>query len=409
MTISGNVAASPVSDRVAVAWLQPWATDPTDTTQHDNDIVVAISSDGLSWDFTNPLNITEWIEPDPALLPDTINADKDTFRCYAEVDVFFDFQDNLHLIFNVEKFNHFAGTISKGNSFIYHWSEEYDSLSMVANGWFDNGIYEPGAWNKYLTRPSASVDPATGDIYCIYQRYFQPVGPSAVYPYPYLEGDTTDFSAAGFPNGDIWMTKSTDGGYSWAEGINITDTHTPNAAAGDCMSEITPCMAPQITNGNCHVFYVLDKDAGAVVQTEGDWTLNDAIYHRVPCSSVPESPRLWPVPMHVDGGGNTVVGTTSVAVESPGKIVAKDFMLEQNYPNPFNPQTSIKYALKVDGFASLKVYNINGKEVATLLEGNAKAGSHEAIFDGSELSSGIYFYQLQTQGYTYTKKMALLK
>ena len=412
MTISGDVAASPVSNRVAVGWLKPWATDPLDTTQHDNDLVIAIAEDGLNFDFLNPINITDWIDPDPTLLPDTLAADKDTFRCYAEMSLFFDYQDYLHVVWDVEAYYHYEGTISRGNSFIYHWSEEWDSVSLVANGWFEYPHFAPGAWNKFLTRPSGSVDPVTGDVYCMYQRYNHPIDVPSQYGYPYQMGDTTDFSAAGWPNGEIWMTKSTDNGYSWAEGINITNTHSPGALPGDCLSELTPSMAPQITNGNAHVFYILDRDAGAVVQTEGTWTLNEAMYHRVPLSEIPESPRLWPVPMHCEPANDNTVRDTippPVSVGGHNGMVIDNFELEQNYPNPFNPETSIKYSLRIDGYASLKVYNLQGREVTALLDGRQKAGSHTVRFDASNLPSGVYFYQLKSQGFTQTKKMILMK
>lgn len=405
--IGSEVGCSPVSNRVAVAWLKPWATDPIDTTQYDNDVYVVVSNDGITFDWRNPINVTDFIEPDPSLLPDTLLANKDTLRAYLDVCPFFDYNDVLHVIFTTRAYFHYEGTISRGNSFIWHWDEVSQLYSLVANAYMDYGVYQPGAWNVYACRASAAVDSVTGDIYCMYQRYINPLGPSSVYPYPYLLGDSTDISASGWPNGDVWMTKSTDNGYCWAEGVNITRTPSPDALPGDCMSEVTPTMAPDISNGNLAVFYILDKDAGAVFQTEGTWSLNDAIGQVVPTDSIPESPRLMPHPMHVDSTGMPP-GTTAVWGHKPGSL-PDNFVLEQNFPNPFNPVTTIEYSLQSDGFASLKVYNIQGEQVAALFEGNMKAGSGCAEFDASSLSSGLYFYRLQSQGFTITRKMVLLK
>jgi hypothetical protein len=85
------------------------------------------------------------------------------------------------------------------------------------------------------------------------------------------------------------------------------------------------------------------------------------------------------------------------------------FSLEQNYPNPFNPATVIKYQTPRQGFVSLKVYNTLGKEVANLTEGIQQAGNHEVVFNASQLSSGVYFYQLRADGFTSVRKMLLLK
>lgn len=86
-----------------------------------------------------------------------------------------------------------------------------------------------------------------------------------------------------------------------------------------------------------------------------------------------------------------------------------NFSLSQNFPNPFNPSTSIKFELPTKTFATLKVYNVLGKEVAVLLNGEINGGTHEFSFDGSGLSSGVYFYTLQTLDYKETKKMLLTK
>jgi len=87
----------------------------------------------------------------------------------------------------------------------------------------------------------------------------------------------------------------------------------------------------------------------------------------------------------------------------------RGFKLLQNYPNPFNPSTTIKFEVPEQSFVTIKVYNILGQEVATLVNGVKKAGSYEDTFNASNLSSGIYFYRLKTRENTLTKKMILLK
>ena len=404
MTISGTVAASPVSNRVAMAYLSPWATD-TSTTQHDNNLILVISDDGINWDWSDTINVTNWIPPEPDLLPDTLLADKDTLRCYAEINLLFDYNDILHVFFTTEGYSHYGGTVSWGDGFIWHWSEEWNYYTMVANGWFDNGFYNPGAWNTYTTRPSAAVDQATGELYCMYQRYFHPIGPSTTYGYPYQAGDTTDFSADGWPNGEIWVTKSTDNGLSWAEGTNVTDTQSPGALAGNCASELTPSMHREVVSDNLHIFYIMDRDAGAVVQTEGAWTENEVIYQRIPKEFILASPILPPLAMHVDSTGFPIfVEVFDRNLQSPGK-----FTLHDVYPNPFNPSTQISYELRADSEIQLTVFDVQGREVTVLEQGWKKAGSYEIEFNASGLPSGIYFSRLTSENYTQTQKMLLLK
>jgi hypothetical protein len=89
--------------------------------------------------------------------------------------------------------------------------------------------------------------------------------------------------------------------------------------------------------------------------------------------------------------------------------VVGSYTLEQNYPNPFNPTTQITFTLPADQHVSLKVYNMLGQEVATLVDGQKQRGSYFVEFDASKLSSGIYIYTLQAGSFTASKKMALVK
>jgi hypothetical protein len=86
-----------------------------------------------------------------------------------------------------------------------------------------------------------------------------------------------------------------------------------------------------------------------------------------------------------------------------------NYSLEQNYPNPFNPTTSIQYAIASKQFVLLKVYDVLGNEVVTLVNENKPAGNYNVIFDASKLSSGVYFYTLRTGEFSKTNKMILTR
>ncbi|MBN8568645.1 MAG: T9SS type A sorting domain-containing protein [Ignavibacteria bacterium] len=96
--------------------------------------------------------------------------------------------------------------------------------------------------------------------------------------------------------------------------------------------------------------------------------------------------------------------SNEVIIGTPSKYV-----LTQNFPNPFNPSTSISYEIPATNFVSLKIYDMMGKEVANLVNGTQEAGFYTVKFDASKLASGVYFYKLQANDFTATKKLMLMK
>jgi hypothetical protein len=97
----------------------------------------------------------------------------------------------------------------------------------------------------------------------------------------------------------------------------------------------------------------------------------------------------------------------NLTIETPG--VPRDYALHPAYPNPFNPTTVIRYDLPIDGNVSITVYDILGKEVATLVESFETAGYHEAVFNASNMASGMYLYRMTAGSFTDVKKLIVLK
>ena len=89
--------------------------------------------------------------------------------------------------------------------------------------------------------------------------------------------------------------------------------------------------------------------------------------------------------------------------------VPDNFELNQNYPNPFNPSTTISFNLSKPGIVTLRIYNLMGEEIKTLVEGYREAGLYRINFNADDLASGMYLYRLNTNGFTETKKMLLIK
>jgi hypothetical protein len=377
-TVAPDITASRHSDRVAIVFPCP-RLFPQDTTQYNNDIYLIESEDGINWDFMRPQNITCFTRTD-------------TLRAYADASVLYDQNDNLHVAFTTPYLDEATGTSSLNNSLIWHWSRATHYYSLVARYWSDYWSHNCGAWQRYVQRPCLAVDETTGDLFITYQKY-----------------DTTDVASNGYPQGDIMISRSTSGGTYWSVGTNVSNTHAPGASAGHCWSERDITCNETVQDSALHLLYVLDRDAGSIAMTEGSWTLNPVHYQRVSIDLIPATPLMPRYPMRTDSTGfppPPPFGFLAVGdnIESPSI-----FYLAQNYPNPFNPVTDIRFELNRPGPVTLKVHNILGREVATLVNGHLAAGVYRVPFDASRLCSGVYFYRLTSSADSQMRKMVLLR
>jgi hypothetical protein len=113
------------------------------------------------------------------------------------------------------------------------------------------------------------------------------------------------------------------------------------------------------------------------------------------------------------GQGTNLYGSiacqTTIGIINNNNGVPKEYSLKQNYPNPFNPTTNISFSIPKTGMVKLVVYDVTGKAVETLVDENMASGSYTVNFDASSLASGAYFYKLEADGFTSTKKMLMVK
>jgi len=105
---------------------------------------------------------------------------------------------------------------------------------------------------------------------------------------------------------------------------------------------------------------------------------------------------------------DTLLRGTIVAVRDEDEL-PKQYLLNQNYPNPFNPSTTIHFELPRAAHVILKVYNILGEEVVTLIDEEKAAGKYDIQFEGARFTSGVYFYRLTSGDFVSTKKLILIK
>jgi len=188
--------------------------------------------------------------------------------------------------------------------------------------------------------------------------------------------DTTTFM-------DIYMTVSGNGGATWKTPVKVNPT-TP--VRDWRYTSISPKNDNNSTTYYANLVTLSGLIPGSYVNGSGNGeSLEPYVFVRV---AIPAS---------------------EVSVNQLSTEVPSSFSLSQNYPNPFNPTTNIKFALSKAGMVTLKVYDMLGKEVSTLVNENLGVGTFEYKFDASNLTSGIYFYTIKANGFSETKKMMLIK
>ena len=137
--------------------------------------------------------------------------------------------------------------------------------------------------------------------------------------------------------------------------------------------------------------------------------LDDTVKYRIVTRDIQIIPKYFYEPS--DGYFTAAIGSLNSFRDENTEI--KSYLLYNNYPNPFNPTTFIKYDIVKNGNVSLKVYDVLGNEVATLVNEEKQPGSYEVEFQSTvgnqQLASGIYFYQLRAGEFVQTKKMVLLR
>jgi hypothetical protein len=473
-SVSQTITADPVSGKVAIAY-----TKPISTNNFQEDVYFVESTDGQTWNFPGATNITNF--------PTT----SDRFA-YCDVGLLYDAGGNLHIVYTT-----ISSVTTNRGGVIYHWSQA--TGTQLVTGTFTESstvaFNNPGAWRRCIDRPTLGQD-AAGDLFCQWGQCTTP----------------GDASAAGYGNWDVYATYSEDNGVNWMAPVNVTDTHSPQAPPGSCLSENWANMAKKVTD-KLHIQYIKDLDAGGIPQTEGTWTLNDVVYQGVPKDSIrtqltitltPINPpiiippnggsfnynaqinnagprpltfdvwiqaqlpngAIYPilsrlgitlpagfaltramtqsVPGFAPAGNYTMWGHAGVYNENvwtsssfpfsksgsdgsaggdwtcsgwdltPQEMLEveaqpESHLLAAAYPNPFNPTTMLSYTLPQAADVRVSIYNVNGAEVATLVNGWRDAGTHQVVFDGSNLASGVYLYRVEAAAMSLSGKVVLLK
>lgn len=236
------------------------------------------------------------------------------------------------------------------------------NMNIISNPALFNELYALQVGVTPVSHPTIAFSSDGSRLVCVFSA-FQP-------------GDTLDL----FNFNDIYVTYSDNGGLNWATPVNMTNT--PD------WDELYPTLSETGNSATSFkVKFIATRGPGS------SFFNNNAPVYRVYQVLKTFNPQN--------------VGIQNISTEIPEGIA-----LYQNYPNPFNPATKIKFAIPQglkNNLVTLKVYDILGKEISTIVNQNLTPGTYEADFDGSRISSGVYFYKLTAGNFTETKRMMLVK
>ncbi|HGY55525.1 MAG TPA: T9SS type A sorting domain-containing protein [Caldithrix abyssi] len=309
--------------------------------------------------------------------------------CNDQVDVIVSDNNDIYIGFSA-----FWGGVDGAHGIMYspyysgQWVAIYDVDSSYWTGRhiaYNNGVY---AGDESLPTHTlfwdSEIDLAFDDAGNLYAAWLDRPRTNVEY------GALPRYSVDDDPNTDerdyktdIYVARSTNGGFDWSGWVNITGTPQVDEYELNMVKTVD-----SRTDGTVWVGYNVCVDTtGADPQAEAYVDRKNQIWVR-------EARGLFP----------------PAAIDDDNPLVARKYSLEQNYPNPFNPVTHIEFVPVKAGKAQLKVYNAAGQLVNTLYNGNVNRGAkYEFEFDGTGLASGVYFYQLTLDDQSEVKKMVLLK
>lgn len=251
---------------------------------------------------------------------------------------------------------------------IMHWSSATGVRTMISEAPVqDSSIAnEPGAPGRdgnFASGPDIGVD-ANNNLYVVFSSL------------------TAQRDASNNAYEHAYASRSTDGGLTWSQTVDITP--------GTGFDAAFPSLA-DLVDTYLYIVYSSDPLAGNAIQTNHPENQTAIMFLKVPVSAL-------------------VTGVED------GNRQPQQFTLAQNFPNPFNPSTRIQYTVPVTSHVTLRVLDVLGREVGTLVDGERSAGNYEAVFRADNLASGIYFYRLQAQtasgqagSFTAVRRMMLLR
>jgi len=312
---------------------------------------ITSTDDGVTW--SAPTVLWTW---NPA----------DSMGTLRTVDLVYDAAGTPKVLVGLGHVDPVGGTFTPGlPSKVFFWSPGINGGNPVTIDSAD-GLNGSNPTNDVFFSVTRSVIGMSADNNAIYVAYNK------------SRLDTSDIGNNFF---DVWFRYSSTGGATWSPKTQLTNVTGP----------LNDCRYPAISPSN-HVS-APNHYAHMVVMSDS-----------IPGSNVNGAPASTSKMMYIKLQTDDPIGIHNIGGEVPGS-----YQLYQNFPNPFNPSTKIKFALPKSGFVTLKLYDVLGKEIGTLISEDISAGTFEYVLNANSLPSGVYFYSLRAGDYSDSKKMILVK
>ncbi len=428
-------SANENSSHVAVAYVKPFSYE----SQWYNDIVYHIAEFGTDWNWRyGGTNITNY------------SNDDDSLSAYNNLDIIFDQNNYLQIVWTAQWI---SNSLVYYRTYLYNYREYTDDILEVHH--FPESLWcdIAGIWNRPIFNLNLSQS------YTYSQNNFF---------LTWAQFDTSDVSTNGYGNADLHQAYIPEYNYCWYRYGNITNTRSPGCYPGEGQSEIS-CSVVNDYQFSQYMSYIKDKDPGSIIYDEGSATENPIIiqdisiawqgdmgslmvsatnssgeplpgaiittfisgqecnrdttneyggcYFGVPIGHIEVQASLdgyrtdWRYGVEIEWESHTYVSfqldeITGIDDNSP---LPRELSLSQNYPNPFNQTTTISFELPQPGEIELKIYDITGALVETLIEERLLAGAHKVNWNADKLASGTYFYELKAGEQSEVNKAVLIK
>ncbi|CAF3843588.1 unnamed protein product [Rotaria sp. Silwood1] len=282
------------------------------------------------------------------------------------------------------------------------WNTNSTGLAWDSTGLNLDGTGEAG-WNNGMfitgTRVWFTTNTATGKIYYSTNSGLtftaqQTGSTAATYGTVWFNGPSIGMASS---NGSLFYT--TNAGTAWSALANLPGLATANVGGITGKNQTW-----WVTRNTASTNIYLTRDNGATWISQ---TCPSGAYSHVNLGrlSTGGSANVWAV----GDAGKIIYLSGIVGVEPINSQIPSKYLLEQNYPNPFNPETNINFSLPKSSSVKLNVYNSTGKLITELVNEFKTAGNYSVKFDGADLSSGVYFYTIESEGFRQTKSMMLIK
>ena len=389
--VSPTVAASKVSNKVALLWSGP-AESETDSSffELSNDVYYIESQSGGD----------DWFQA--GTLPSGINITKydssDYMRAYGDICGVYDLNDSLHIFWHTHYYDQGAGAFDLSNVGLWHWSKATERIcdgdtvgNKVASASWE--AY-PGTWNRLFSKMQAGVgivdsteDP---ELYNWNYLYLQ-----------WTQFDSAKVSQGGYTQGDLYLSVSTDFGFTWHTPVNVTNSTVADCEIGNCASDHWSSMAERVDTA-VYMQWIYDLDPGGMPFGEGYPTDNPVLFRSFPTDSIPleELARIsWspgsfvPPPLHLPRGSDTAL---SLTIENVGTAALEEISLSSSAEGDWLAIGSCPASIPAGGCPAMVTLSITGGSQEAYLidslriQSNDQVGNHDVYVRLEVIVSDVY-------------------